>query len=133
MKRLAFLLVILLFLAAYANPAFAEACTHAPPPRLSVGGEAVVVADGLSLRALPSVSTGLDGKLYAGNPLKVIGGPSCNGLYTWWRVETSGGARGWVAEGAWDAYYVVPATDAEQPPTPFEAACLLAFDPMYCL
>ena len=133
MKQFALLLVILLVLAASAKPAFAEACTHEPPPRLSVDAEAVVVADGLSLRALPAVSTGLDGKLYNGNTLRVIGGPSCNGLYTWWRVETAGGARGWVAEGTWDGYYVVPAEDADQPPTPFDAACLLAFDPLYCL
>lgn len=133
MKRLAFPLLILLCFATYANPAFAEACPHAPPPRLSIAAEAVVMADGLSLRALPAVSTGLDGKLYSGNQLHVIGGPSCNGLYTWWRVETERGLKGWVAEGTWEEYYVVPAADAEQPPTPFDAACLLTFAPLYCL
>jgi hypothetical protein len=131
MKRLT--LLILLVLGVYANPTFADACLYAPPPRLSVGMEAVVVGDGLSLRALPAVSTGLDGKLYTGNTLKVIGGPSCNGVYTWWRVETSAGAKGWVAEGSWEAYFVVPAADAKTPPTPFEAACLHGFDPLYCL
>lgn len=135
MRRL--VLLILLFLAVYANPAFAgalaSACPHAPPPRLSVDADAVVVADGLSLRALPSASTGLDAKLYHGNTLKVISGPSCNGLYTWWRVETSRGLRGWVAEGTWADYYVVPAAEADDPPTPFDAACLLTFSPLYCL
>ena len=91
MKRLT--LLILLVLGVYANPAFADACLYAPPPRLIVDSEAVVVADGLSLRALPAVSTGLDGKLYTGNILKVISGPSCNGLYNWWRVETSAGSK----------------------------------------
>lgn len=133
MKRRASLLVILLVLATVAKPAFADPCPYAPPPRLTVAADAVVVADGLSQRALPAVSTGLDGKLYSGHTLRVIGGPSCNGLYTWWRVETSGGQRGWVAEGAWDGYYVVPAGDAAAPPTPFAAACLLTFDPLYCL
>jgi uncharacterized protein YgiM (DUF1202 family) len=125
-------LVILLFLAAYANPAFADTC-HGPPSRLSVDSDAVVAADALSLRALPSASTGVAGRLYRGNALRVIGGPSCNGLYTWWRVETSGGMRGWVAEGAWENYYVVPAADAADPPTPFDVACLLTFSPLYCL
>jgi hypothetical protein len=131
MKRLT--LLILLVLGVYAKPAFAEACLYAPPPRLSVDSEAVVVGDGLSLRALPAVSTGLDGKLYTGNMLKVISGPSCNGIYNWWRVETSIGSKGWVAEGSWDAYFVVPEADAKTPPTPFEAACLRPFDPLYCL
>ena len=131
MKRLTVL--ILLILAGYAKPTFADACLYAPPPRLSIDGEAVVVGDGLSLRALPAVSTGLDGKLYTGNVLKVIGGPSCNGIYNWWRVETSAGIRGWVAEGSWDAYFVVPAAAAKTPLTPFEAACLQPFDALYCL
>ena len=131
MKRL--ILLILLILTGYATPAFADACLYAPPPRLSVGMDALVVGDGLSLRTLPAVSTGLDGKLYSGNALKVIGGPSCNGIYNWWRVETSAGVRGWVAEGSWDQYFVVPVADAKTPPTPFEAACLHPFDPLYCL
>jgi hypothetical protein len=131
MKR--FLLLILLVLGTIAKPVFAEACLYAPPPRLTVDQAAVVVADGLSLRALPAVSTGLDGKLYAGNTLKVIAGPSCNGIYNWWRVETSAGVRGWVAEGTWDGYFVVPPEDAENPPTPFDTACIHDYDPIYCL
>jgi uncharacterized protein YgiM (DUF1202 family) len=138
MKRLAFsTLMILLILASYATPAFADdfadACIVAPPPRLSVEGEAVVAATQLNMRALPSAETGITVKLYVGTRLKVIMGPSCNGLYTWWRVETPNGLRGWVAEGTWEEYYVVPAADAEAPPTPFEAACLLGYDPIYCL
>ena len=139
MKRLVLLQLILLILALYATPkpAFADAtraaCLVAPPPRLSVDSEAVVVANQLNMRALPSAGTGITAKLYLGTRLTVISGPSCNGVYTWWRVETSTGMRGWVAEGTWEEYYVVPAADAEEPPTPFEAACLLRYDPIYCL
>ncbi len=131
MKRLA--LLILLVLGGYAKPAFADACLGAPMPRLHVGGEAVVAIDGLNLRALPAVETGVVVRLYHNHRLSVIGGPSCNGLYTWWRVETASGLRGWIAEGTPDQYYVVPLEDADQPPTPFEAACVLAFEPLYCL
>jgi hypothetical protein len=140
MKRLTFLL-ILLILALYATPiqpasadaAARDACIVAPPPRLSVDGEAVVVANQLNMRALPSAETGITAKLYLNTRLKVISGPSCNGFYTWWRVETPNGLRGWVAEGTWEEYYVVPAADTENPPTPFEAACLLGYDRIYCL
>lgn len=132
MKR--FLLLIVLVLSGVAKPAFAEACLYAPAPRLAVGEMAVVsaAAGRLNLRSLPAVATGVENQVYAGNQLTVIGGPSCNGLYTWWRVETANGTRGWVAEGTWEHYYVVPLEDAEDPPTPFEGACLLPFNPIWC-
>jgi hypothetical protein len=139
MKRLTFLtLFILLILASYATPTFAddverEACTTAPPPRLSVDGEAVVIVNQLNMRALPSAETGITVKLFLSTRLKVISGPSCNGQLTWWRVETPNGLRGWVAEGAWDAYYVVPAQDAENPLTPFQAACRSSVVHIDCL
>lgn len=133
MRRL--LLLILLLLGGVAKPVFAEACLHAPAPRLAVGEMAVVseAAGRLNMRALPAVDTGVQIQVYAGNTLTVIGGPSCNGLYTWWRVESANGSRGWVAEGTWEAYYVVSLEDAAHPPTPFEGACLLPFNPLWCL
>jgi uncharacterized protein YgiM (DUF1202 family) len=133
MTRLA--LLILLVLASVAKPVFADACLHAPAPRLSAGIDAVISrgAGRLNLRALPALDTGINVQLYAGNRVTVLGGPSCNGLYNWWRVETQNGARGWVAEGTWEAYFVIPFEEYEAPPTPFEWACLRAFDPLYCL
>ncbi len=131
MKSITLLLILLL--AWSHQPALADACLTAPVPRLSVGDAAVIVSDGLSLRALPAVSTGIDARLYSGHTVTVIGGPSCNGVYSWWRVQIEGGRTGWIAEGDWDHYFVVPAADADQPPTPFEAACLLAYNPLYCL
>ena len=131
MKRL--LLVIVLILASYAKPSSADACTGTPPPRLRDDSEAVVITGRLNLRALPVVEAGVVTQLYGGNHVTVIGGPSCNGGYRWWRVESVNGSRGWAAEGAWDQYYVVPAADAEQPPTPFDVMCRLTFAPLYCL
>lgn len=95
----------------------------APRSRLQIGDAAVVAPDidVLNLRALPARETGVNGRLRAGNPLTVIGGASCNGAYTWWRVETPDGARGWVAEGTWEAYWVIPA--AAPPVDPVEWTC----------
>lgn len=133
MKRIT--LLILLIVSSIAKPALADACLHAPAPRLRVGGEAVVAAGvgPLNVRALPAVDTGISVQVYGGNKLTVIGGPSCNGLYTWWRVESANGSRGWVAEGTWKQYFVVPLEDAEAPPDPFEGGCVQPFDSLFCL
>ncbi|NDJ61233.1 MAG: SH3 domain-containing protein [Chloroflexi bacterium] len=86
-------------------------CPDAAPTQLTMG-LAVVVAEGigpLNLRALPAVSTGIVRQLYQNTPLTVIGGPSCNDIYRWWRVETEDGRAGWIAEGSLEEYYIVPA------------------------
>lgn len=130
-KRLT--LLIVLILAGYAKPAFADGCMGAPPQRLAEGGEAVVITGRLNLRALPVVEAGVVTQLYQNNRVRVMAGPSCNGGYTWWRVESGNGSRGWVAEGMWDQYYLVPVEDAEAPPTPFDVMCSRTFAPVYCL
>ena len=85
-------------------------CEGGPLPRLHVGGQGEVAPeiDRLWLRALPAVGTGEVRVLYAGNQFEVIGGPSCNGGYHWWRVQMDTGETGWVAEGLWEAYYLRP-------------------------
>lgn len=121
------LTLIVLILTLFASPrlALAGACPHAPAPRLKADAAAVVSRNivRLNLRALPAVDTGVVGLLSPGARLTIISGPSCNGGYNWWRVETSFGARGWVAEGAWEAYYVIPEREAERPVDPFEWSC----------
>ncbi|MBL8132024.1 MAG: SH3 domain-containing protein [Anaerolineae bacterium] len=119
--------------------AHAEACRHSPAPIITEG-DAVVVApgmNGLNLRALPAVGTGRVATLNQGYPLTVIGGPSCNGMYTWWRVETPTGVSGWVAGGTWTTYYLIPAelppeVEGDAPPTPFDWTCRLHFDAARC-
>lgn len=139
MKRISSL--ILLILALYASPnlgvlsAAADACSNAPAPRLHVGLEAVVAANvgPLNLRALPAVSTGVEVQLYSGNVLNVLAGPSCNGHFNWWRVETRNGRRGWVAEGTWERYWVVPARDAERLIDPVGWTCSFRFAVRRCV
>jgi hypothetical protein len=87
---------------------------------------AAVVAPGidrLNVRALPAVDTGILARLYAGGAVTVISGPSCNRALNWWRVELADGTRGWVAEGTWEAYWLIPADEAAHPVDPIEWAC----------
>ena len=133
--------LILLILALYASPnlgvmrAAADACPNAPAPRLHIGMEAVVAATvgPLNLRALPAVSTGIEVQLYSGNVLVVLAGPSCNGHFNWWRVETRSGRRGWVAEGTWERYWVVPTRAAERQIDPVEWTCPPRFAARQCV
>lgn len=123
------------------EPVARPSCPNTPAPRLHIGGEAVV-APGLgplNMRALPAVSTGVEVQLYGGNRLTVVGGPSCNGGYTWWRVENVNGRRGWIAEGDWEGYFLLPARDYDRlvanpnarAITPLEATCP-AWRPRVC-
>jgi hypothetical protein len=91
----------------------AEACADAPPVRLQADspGQIVPGLRGLRLRALPAVGAGEVSTLNSGTTFTVIAGPSCNGGYNWWRVELTNavpGQRGWLAEGSWSQYFVVP-------------------------
>ena len=128
---------IVLILAFFASAVYgapnADPCPLAPRPRLHIGDQAAVAtgSDRLNLRALPAVDTGINVQLYAGNTVTGIVGPSCNGYYNWWRVETANGRRGWVAEGTWEHYYVVPVGAAAV--SPVEWSCGVGFGSRRCL
>jgi uncharacterized protein YgiM (DUF1202 family) len=118
-------IVTILALSANAFVAQAAACPHAPRTRLRAGMEAVV-APGigvLNLRALPAVDTGIETQISAGMQMTVLSGPSCNGNINWWRVELLSGRRGWVAEGTWEQYFVIPTRDVEHPRNPVDYSC----------
>ena len=123
-KVIALIFFLLMFTLA-AHNVHATACTNAPRPRLAPNMAAVVApgVDSLNLRALPAVETGIVGRLYQGTPLTIISGPSCNGGINWWRVELQDGIRGWVAEGTWLRYYVIPANEAPHPRDPLYVTC----------
>lgn len=129
------LLILWLVALSPASVVYADACPHAPLPRLRPGMAAVVVAgiDRLNLRALPALSTGVVDLLRGGEQVTVISGPSCNGNYNWWRVERGNGERGWVAEGDWEQFYVVPLRDQFAPPDPFEWSCPPRIVTRHCL
>ena len=133
--------LIVLILVLYASPnlgvlrAAADPCPNAPAPRLYIGMEAAVAPNvgPLNMRALPAVSTGVEVQLYSGNRLIVLSGPSCNGHYNWWRVESRNGSRGWVAEGTWQRYWVVPVRDGERIIDPVEWTCGAPFATRRCV
>lgn len=107
-----FWLAVLLWLPAWPVQAVGW-CADAPPPRLQAAQMAEVMPgiDQLRLRHLPAVGAGTVARLYQYNQVMVLHGPSCNGGYSWWRVELMDGTQGWVAEGDWDAYYLRPVAD----------------------
>ncbi len=120
------------------SPAQPSPCPLAPAPRLRPGLEAVVAPGlwGLNLRALPAVSTGVRAQVGAGQRLTVLSGPSCNGHYRWWRIELPNGAGGWLAEGTWKEYYLIPVRpDGQARPqvSPAIWSCAGRFDPRRCL
>ena len=63
------------------------------PRAITVGGFATVRTDGLRLRAAPSTSAAIMTRFEAGDALRVIGGPSTSGGYTWY--EVAGPVRQW--------------------------------------
>ena len=124
-RRIITLIVLILTICATPNSTRADACPNGPAARLRPG-LAVIISpriNRLNLRALPAVDTGIVALLSPRTPMTVLSGPSCNGGYNWWRVELASGVRGWVAEGTWDDYFVIPAREAEHPADPFEWTC----------
>lgn len=132
---IASVLIVALFAAPPSQPA---GCPLAPAPRLRVGMEAVVAPGvwGLNLRALPAVSTGVRAQIGAGQRLTVLDGPSCNGHFHWFRVELANGPSGWLAEGSWNGYFVVPAQPDGTPRTlvsPVDWSCSGRFNTRRCV
>jgi hypothetical protein len=90
-------------------------CAGGPPPRVAVGGAAVVTADGdpLRVRDEPSLEGGIRNQFREGTRMQILGGPVCDAedQLTWWEVQIVGGPQGWIAEGeAPDTYFLEPAT-----------------------
>jgi hypothetical protein len=102
----------------FISPAYAQSgiCRFAPAQRLKVGDTAVMLSSSY-LRTKPLwaedtrirlVSPARQAKL----TLKITGGPVCaiynQGEYSYWQVELSSGAKGWMAEGDLKEYYLEP-------------------------
>ncbi|MBW4436943.1 MAG: protein kinase [Pleurocapsa minor GSE-CHR-MK-17-07R] len=88
-------------------------CAGGPPPRVAIGGAAVVTADGdpLRVRDEPSTNGGIRNQFAEGRRMQILGGPVCDPVdqLTWWEVQIIGGPQGWIAEGvAPDTYYLEP-------------------------
>jgi len=119
------LLLLLIALLLPGQSTAAQACPNAPRSRLAAGMIAVVAPGigALNVRRLPAVGAGVADRLYSGNRVTVISGPSCNGGLNWWRVTTGAHVTGWVAEGTWLAYWLIPAHAAGRILTPLMFSC----------
>jgi len=84
-------------------------CAGTIPSRLSVGIRArVTFTDGTPLRLRQTPGGTFIRDLPEGTPFTIIGGPSCQGAYTWWNIQLDDGAIGWSAEGDIDTYFIEP-------------------------
>lgn len=71
----------------------------AAPGELAVGSTAMVTGTGecLNIREAPGTESTAVGCLPDGTQLRIIGGPTDAGNFTWWQVDSEG-ASGWAAE-----------------------------------
>ncbi len=87
-----------------AGVAYATPPEHDPTvgaPTLAVGSMAWVEQNGgisAQLRTNPSDEGGMIAKLPSGTQMTVLDGPEDVDGHTWWRVRTTNGKEGWVAE-----------------------------------
>ena len=84
-------------------------CPSAPPIRLIIQERGRVTDNNetLNLRNGPGVSFEILTALDPRDEFVVIGGPSCDGEFSWFRVRF-GRLFGWLAEGDFEDYYVEP-------------------------
>ncbi len=73
-----------------------------PTPAPSTGkfaiNSSVRVTETLNMRSGAGTGNGLVATLPAGTTATVLEGPTSASGYTWWRIRTSGGTTGWVAQ-----------------------------------
>lgn len=85
-------------------------CAQAPVPQLGIGDSGRVVLDlntAVRIRELPTTSAHVSGQFNHGEEFAVLNGPICNNGYLWYEVAQTG-REGWIAEGAFDFYWVEP-------------------------
>lgn len=84
-------------------------CPGTLPSAVSVGSRArVTFTDGTPLRLRQTPGGVFIRDLAEGTPFTIIGGPSCQGGFTWWNVQLDNGTTGWSAEGDNDTYFMEP-------------------------
>lgn len=86
-------------------------CPGTLPSQVAVGTLArVTFTDGTPLRLRETPGGTFLTDLAEGTQFNVVGGPQCQGQFTWWQVTVvNSGQSGWVAEGDTDTYFIEPA------------------------
>lgn len=89
-------------------------CPGTPVSNVAIGFEArvtsIVGGTGLRLRSTPGGE--FVRSMPNGTQFVIIGGPQCQGGYTWWNLRLADGTTGWSAEADQDAYFIEPVPDA---------------------
>lgn len=96
-----------------ATPPRIQDCPAAPPSQLIVQerGQVTNNNDSVNMRRGPGIDYEVVTRIEAGQIFMVLDGPACAGDYTWFRVRYDAGDvfyEGWIAEGDFDQYYVIP-------------------------
>lgn len=90
-------------------------CPSAPPSRIRVGDNAIVIAEPDALRARSEPVTGdIVELLYRDYALPIVGGPECIDSLVWWQVQLRDESLAWVAEGIPDEYFIDVRDAAQQ-------------------
>jgi len=80
-------------------------CPDTPKSRVAIGFDAV---SSVSLRVRDTPGGEYQFTLNEGTPFLIVGGPQCQGSYTWWQVRLQDGRVGWAAEGDNELYFMSP-------------------------
>lgn len=94
-------------------------CPGAPPTRLQVGAQAIVLSDDprpIRIRNAAGLAGKQIGQLNPGAQFAIIGGPTCSDGYVWWQLQTPDNKiTGWAAEGDLTNYYIGPVGSGSTP------------------
>jgi hypothetical protein len=82
-------------------------CEGAPSSRVTVGMTAEVVSS-VPLRLRSGPGADFVDSLEQGTRFSVVGGPECQGGFTWWSIQLEDGRSGWSAEGSRNEYFMQP-------------------------
>lgn len=85
----------------------AISCPGAPPSRLRVGDNAIVITepDALRARSEPAIGDVVE-LLYRDYAIPIVGGPECIDGVVWWQVQLRDESLAWVGEGVTDEYFI---------------------------
>ncbi len=80
-------------------------CPGTPVSEVAIGSEAVAT---VSLRIRNTPGGEFVVTMTPDTEFIVVGGPECQGTYTWWRIRLADGTTGWAAEGDTNLYFIQP-------------------------
>ncbi len=84
-------------------------CPGTPASVVALGMRAQVeTSGGAGLRLRTAAGGELLATMPVGTEFRIIGGPQCQGGYTWWNLRLTDGTLGWAAEGDLESYFMEP-------------------------